>query len=109
MAESFRMFATIVNTAVVNIAALATPSVALVRMLSVCNTHSSSTAQASIQVVKASNTSNPVLVFSGITFNAGQTRLLLTEPLVLENGDVLQLATGNTAHFHAITSLLETT
>jgi hypothetical protein len=108
MAESFRTFATIVNTSVVNIASLATPSVALIRMLSVCNTHSSSTAQASIQVVKSQNTATPVLLYSGLTFSASQTRLLLTEPLVLENGDLLQFATGDTAHFHVLTSMLET-
>lgn len=109
MADIFRLVATAVTTTnTFNVLAFGTASTAVVRLLTICNTHTSATASINVQVVKSASTTSPVVLFAYTNVAAQQTLLPFSEPLTLEGGDRLQVAAGQTGHFHVVVSALET-
>lgn len=109
MADIFRLVATPVTaTGAINVLAFGTASTAVVRLMTICNTHSSSTASINVQVVKAAATNTPVVMFAYTQVTAQQTVVPFAEPLTLEGGDKLQVAAGQADRFHVVVSALET-
>lgn len=109
MADIFRLVATAVTTTnSFNVLSFGTASTAVVRLMTICNTSSSSTASINVQVVKAANTNTPVVMFAYTQVTAQQTVLPFAEPLTLEGGDKLQVAAGQADRFHVVVSALET-
>lgn len=109
MADIFRLVATpITSTGAINVLAFNTASTAVVRLMTICNTHSSSTASMNVQVVKAAATNTPVILFAYTQVSARQTIVPFAEPLTLEGGDRLQVDAGQADRFHVVVSALET-
>jgi len=109
MADIFRLVATAVTTTnAINVLSFGTASTAVVRLMTICNTHSSSTASINVQVVKAAATNTPVVMFAYTQVTAQQTVVPFAEPLTLEGGDKLQVAAGQADRFHVVVSALET-
>jgi hypothetical protein len=108
MAELFRVVgAAVTTTNTVNVLAFGTTSSAIVRLMTVCNTHSSATASINIQMAKSANTNTPYLMFAYTEVTAQATMLPFSEPLTLEPGDVLQVKAGQANHFHVVVSALQ--
>lgn len=109
MADIFRLVATAVTTTnAINVLSFGTASTAVVRLMTICNTSSSSTASINVQVVKAAATNTPFILFAYTQVTAQQTVLPLSEPLTLEGGDKLQVVAGQADRFHVVVSALET-
>lgn len=109
MADFFRLVATAVTTTnAINVLSFGTASTAVVRLMTLCNTHTSSTASISVQVVKAAATNTPIVMFSYTQVTAQETVVPFSEPLTLEGGDRLQVAAGQAGRFHVVASALET-
>lgn len=109
MADTFRLVAVPVTaTGTFNVLSFGTASTAVVRLMTICNTHSSSTASINVQVVKAANTNTPVVMFAYTNVSAQQTIVPFAEPLTLEGGDKLQVDAGQANRFHVVVSALET-
>lgn len=109
MADIFRLVATSVTTTnTFNVLAFSTGSTAVVRFMTICNTHTSATASINVQVVKAASTNSPVVMFAYTNVAAQQTLVPFAEPLTLEGGDRLQVAAGQADRFHVAVSALET-
>jgi len=109
MGDVFRLIATSVTTTnTFDVLAFDSGSTAVVRLMTICNTHTSSTASISIQVVKLASTNSPVVLFSYTSVAAQETLLPFAEPLTLEGGDRLQVVAGQAGRFHVAVSALET-
>lgn len=109
MADFFRLVATAVTTTnAINVLSFGTASTAVVRLMTLCNTHTSSTASINVQVVKAAATNTPIVMFSYTQVTAQETVVPFSEPLTLEGGDRLQVAAGQAGRFHVVASALET-
>jgi hypothetical protein len=110
MPEIFRVVATAVGTTnTLNVLNFGPTSSAIVRLLTVCNTHTSQTASISIQVAKQANTNVSYVMFAYTQVSAQQTVTPLSEPLTLEAGDVLQVKSDSSASFHVVASALQIT
>jgi hypothetical protein len=109
MPDIFRLVATAVTTtSTFNVLAFGSASTAVIRLMTICNTHTSSTANITVQVVKAASTNSPVILFAYTSVAAQQTLVPFSEPLTLEGGDRLQVVAGQTGQFHVVASALET-
>lgn len=109
MADIFRLVATAVTTTnAINVLSFGTASTAVVRLMTLCNTHTSSTASINVQVVKAAATNTPIVMFAYTQVTAQETVVPFSEPLTLEGGDRLQVAAGQAGRFHVVASALET-
>ena len=109
MGDIFRLIATSVTTTnTFNVVAFDSASTAVVRLMTICNTHTSSTASINVQVVKSANTNSPVVLFVYTNVAAQETLLPFAEPFTLEGGDRLQVIAGQTGRFHVSVSALET-
>ena len=108
MAELFRASGAAVTTTNTFVAlAFGTSSSALVRTLSVCNTHNLETASITIQMAKSADTSTPYVLFQLTQVTAQQTVQPLSGPLALEPGDQIQVRASHSAHFHVVASSLQ--
>lgn len=109
MPDIFRLVATpVTTTSTLNVLSFGTASTAVVRLMTICNTHSSSTASINVQVVKAAATNTPIIMFAYTQVATQQTVVPFSEPLTLEGGDKLQVAAGQADRFHIVASALET-
>lgn len=110
MPEIFRVVGTAVATTnTINVLNFGATSSAIVRLLTVCNTHTAETASITIQIAKQANTTIPYIMFAYTQVTAQATVTPLSEPLTLEAGDVLQVKAGSSAHFHVVASALQIT
>lgn len=109
MPDLFRVVATAVTTTnAVNVLAFDTGSTAVIRFMTICNTHTANTASVDVQLVKASATNTPFILFRYTQVTAQETVAPLSQPLALEGGDRLRVQAGQANQLHVVTSALET-
>jgi len=107
MADTFRMFAArVTSTVAVSLVNLGTTSTAIMRSLTICNTHTSATASVDISIERTPETAE-YLVQRYTQVDSQATVEPITTPMVLSGGDVLKV-TANTGNVDAIASILET-
>jgi len=107
MADIFRVFvAKATNTVSIELVNLGTTSTAIIRSLSICNTHTSSTASVDVTLLRSPTTTEYFLHrFTQVT--ASQTVEPITSPVVLDAGDVLKIR-ANSGNVDAVATILET-
>lgn len=109
MPDFFRLVATAVTTTnAVNILSFETASTAIVRLVTLCNTHTANTVSFDIQVLKSDATATPFIMYRYTQVTAQETVSPLSEPLTLQGGDKLQVRASAANQLHVVTSALET-
>lgn len=109
MAETFAMVATAVTaTSAVTLIGANFSAVHVVRSLNICNVHTASTAAATVIVTRTNTATRfTVSVFTQVTCQ--ESIEVLTQPLVLNNSDTLQISCNPVTEVHAVASFLRIT
>lgn len=110
MADIFTLIAkSLTSTSSLTLTTLGTASTALVRGLTVCNTHTSATASFDVTITKSGSTTG-VYMFRGVTLSAQETKQPLAGyPLVLNAGDAIAAKASVANQVDTTLSYLEST
>lgn len=109
MADVFISVATaLTSTAKVSFLSFGTAATAIVRSMSFCNTHTSSTTTLEVTLLK-SGTTTDFLLARYTQLDASQTVEIAANTLVVEAGDVLSLKASNAGIVNAVASIMRRT